>query len=169
MALPHILDMCWCLCSLWQCLQCAFRWLHCLGCAAARTWPQAAAGKEALDARWRRREAEYCARTGADSLPPRWFELRAPDGLQRPYGEGLRYRHACLLCPQMLLLGLCTAQLMEGLAGCEWPSIRCLYYMRACGHHHRMMACADVAASVSLSAGTRAGTGRRAQRASGRV
>ena len=57
---------------------------------------QAATGKEVLDARWRKREAEHCARTGADSLPPRWFELRAPDSLQRPHGEGLRYRS--ILC-----------------------------------------------------------------------
>ena len=95
-AMPVIFGSTW-----WQ--SCFLNW-------AQNVSPQAAAAKEVLDARWRGGEAEHCAKTGAQSLPPRWFVLRSPDGLQRPHGEGLRFRHARLLSlsPMPLTAVACT-------------------------------------------------------------
>lgn len=110
---------------------------------------QAAAGQEVFKARETARVAAYCAKTGTESLPPRWFELRAPDSLERPFGEGLRFRRATLH-PQNL------GSLMNGTA-----------QRRRQGHMaHGMHA---ISGALWRGSGTRAATGSRAQQGGGRA
>ena len=46
-----------------------------------------------LDQRWRDRAMQLNKLTGATSLPPTWFTLRKPDGLEGPRSEESRYRY----------------------------------------------------------------------------
>ena len=61
---------------------------------------QAAKVAETLDKRAKVREKQYIKQTGATSLPPAWFTVRAPDGLLGPRGPLPRFRSAlCCLPP----------------------------------------------------------------------
>ncbi|CAK0756222.1 hypothetical protein CVIRNUC_002437 [Coccomyxa viridis] len=46
-----------------------------------------------LDQRWRERAMQLNKLTGATSLPPTWFTLRKPDGLEGPRSKESRYRY----------------------------------------------------------------------------
>ena len=46
-----------------------------------------------LDQRWRNHAMQLNELTGATSLPPTWFTLRKPDGLEGPRGKESRYRY----------------------------------------------------------------------------
>lgn len=73
---------------------------------------QAAKAAEVLDKRWREREKGHIQETGATSLPPTWFALRQPDGLQGPQGKLPRYRSAA--DSQTLELSIPMATLLIG-------------------------------------------------------